>query len=113
MTQWTIHPIYFTHALKYVYRNPVKEEIALTAFDYPYSSLREIFGFTKPSIPLMMPLGSIRNQIPSNLWDFKNWIETPHSLEESEAIKKALRRKQFKLPLRRSTRRLFPIEHQI
>lgn len=113
--RWSLinSPIYFAHALKYVYRNPVKAGISRTAAEYPYSTLGQIFGNSKPSIPLATPFDPIGNQLPDNPWDFSNWIETSHSLEESDAIRRALRRKEFQLPVHKSTRKTLAIEHRI
>ncbi len=103
------NPTYYAHALKYVYRNPVKAGLSESAEGYPYSTLRAVLGIDGPSIALANPLNSFSSDLATDLWEFKNWIESPYASEESEAIRIALRRKEFKLPLRQSNRKRLSI----
>ncbi|MGZ3697563.1 MAG: transposase [Bdellovibrionota bacterium] len=92
-------PLYFAHALKYVYRNPVKAGICERVEEYPFSTLSGQLGFSKLSIPLCYPvLDQLLTFIPEDAEDLLEWLNRPYRKEHSESIRKALHKCQFKIP---------------
>jgi putative transposase len=88
--------LYFAHALKYVYRNPVRAGVCVRAEEYPFSSLAGVLGFRPLSFPLFFPFGCEGFlKIPSELDDLLLWLNQPFRKEQQLAIQKALRRTQF------------------
>lgn len=86
---------YYWNAVKYVFRNPVKAGICSSVKNYEYSSLNK---FTK----------SLSDQIPSYLVTPHlpiEWIDEDFSKEHYEAVKKALRRREFSLPVHQTNGR--------
>jgi putative transposase len=81
---------YYWNVTKYVFRNPVKSGICKSVNDYQFSSLNQ------PSFPWQMT--DFFNE-PNRLIELNDeWLNEPFFNEEEEAIKKALRRREFKLP---------------
>ena len=92
-------PIYFSHALKYVYRNPVKAEICTQVEDYRFSTLQGLLGESPLPFPIHFPFGKSEFVlIPSEIETFLGWSNTPFKKEHDEAIQKALKRKMFEPP---------------
>ncbi len=87
---------YFSHVLKYVYRNPVRANLCEKVEDYPYSTLRGLVG----AAHLPVPIHYTRSELELFLPAFEGqqqllWLNTPFSTEVEEQIKKGLRRKLF------------------
>jgi putative transposase len=89
---------YYWNATKYIFRNPVRAGITGSVFDYSFSSLNrdankfnmcDWFRADRPSIELDA-----------------GWLEEPFLKEQEEGLKKALRRREFKLPADKSGREL-------
>lgn len=90
---------YFLNCYKYVYFNPVKAKASAQVESYPYSTLSALLGQTKGIIPLqedtLLFSGHIENEL--------SWLNSKPKDEDWEAIKCGLKKKQFKLPIDKST----------
>lgn len=88
---------YYSCALKYVFRNPVRAGICENVEDYPFSSLLDVsqcgLGF-----PIASPSERLLRDLPKDPQTFLRWLNTPFQSEDSERIRKGLRRRIFKLP---------------
>lgn len=91
-------PLYYLHAYKYIYLNPVRARLSDRAENYPYSTLSGLLGRRLLSIPIEQDetlFGDVRgtlqwlNQIPSE----ENWDAVSHAMYKS---KFQLRMKQQK-----------------
>jgi putative transposase len=85
-------PLYFLHAYKYVYRNPVKADLCRSVLDYPYSTLQMLLGSNHGILPNMSD-ETLFNDLEETL----KWLDQPFDHVEDESIKRALRKKEFKL----------------
>ena len=105
-------PNYFAHALKYVYRNPVKAALAQVVEDYPFSTLPSIFGNTFVAVPIARPLYGLDSYLPKadQFEEFRRWLNEPHRSGEAHAIQRALRKKEFQLSKNRKTRERIILE---
>lgn len=81
----------FSDVLKYIYRNPVKAGMVDLVEKHPYSTISNNRMIITP------PSQDIINEIPSNMLA---WLNSSSDQEKEEKIKKALRRTEFKIPLR-------------
>ncbi len=101
------NPNYFAHALKYVYRNPVKAGLAQKAEDFPFSTLASLYGDALATVPITRPTNGLDCYLPraDQLEAFRHWLNTPHKKEEALAIQRALRKKEFRLGKDRKTRK--------
>jgi putative transposase len=99
-------PNYFAHALKYVYRNPVKAGLTASVEDFPFSTLPSLLGQSVVTVPIVRPANGLDSYLPrpDQFEAFRKWLNTPHRSEEAFAIQRALRKKEFKLGLDRRTR---------
>jgi REP element-mobilizing transposase RayT len=97
---WTLikHPLHYAHTLKYVYRNPIRAGLCTRVEDYPFSSLRGLFG--QSHLPFFIkPSGtSISSLVPDIESQLLKWLNTDYRVEHYDAIHKALRRFVFELP---------------
>jgi len=84
---------YYLHAYKYFYRNPVEAKICERVQDYPYSTLHGLLGHKKLIIPVCSD-----DTLFAGVDDTLAWLNTPPEKGHSEIIRKALRRREFKLP---------------
>lgn len=85
---------YYWTAVKYIFRNPVRAGICKLVGEYFFSSLNQ------PTFPWqMMDFFNVEDKsIDLNL----DWLNEPFLIEEEQAIRKALRRREFKLPTDRN-----------
>lgn len=104
---WSVidHPLYYAHAFKYVYRNPVKADICETVGDYPLSTYSGLIGSTKLPLVLLPPLEERDLLLPQKIESLDQWLNQAHAKEEAQAIQKAMKKKLFKLPVNRKTRK--------
>lgn len=84
-------PIYFLHAYKYVYRNPLEAGLAISVESYRYSTLYSLTGQAHSIIPL---------DYDSTLFDDPaeqiRWLNTSYSSPSIKIdIKNALRKREF------------------
>jgi putative transposase len=99
--RWSLigNPIYYAHALKYVYRNPVKAGIVSGVEEYAYSTLHGALGLSKLPFPIWEPgEGAGDELLPASLYDSLSWLNRPFRTEHQDAIRKALNRKEFTFP---------------
>ena len=99
--QWSLidSPLYYAHATKYIYRNPVRAGIAKTVEEYPYSTLHGLMGHSHLSFPLYVPPNQLSSSlVPQQSEHLLRWLNTPFKVEDQEAIRKGLRRRIFELP---------------
>lgn len=85
-------PLYFLHAYKYNYRNPVAAGVTERVEDYPWSTLPILLGQRRGIIPMITD-ETLFNDINGTL----KWLNEAYSAENAEALRKALRKKQFKI----------------
>ena len=85
--------LYFSHAYKYVYRNPVTAGICGRVEEYPFSTLSGIVGQTRLAVPVFDdPFVFLRTE------ETLSWLNTAPSEQDHADVKKALRRQTFTLP---------------
>lgn len=96
--KWTLigHENYYWNSVKYVFRNPVRAKICTQVSDYPFSSLnRTATDFEWDMVDVF---AGREKKVELDL----NWLDEPFAKEKEEAIKKGLRRREFKLPTDKS-----------
>ena len=87
---------YFAHALKYVYRNPVKARLATHVERYPYSSLYALLGARALPFPVHFPFGRPEYLVvPNEPGELVRWLNRPFRPDDERAIKAALRKTRF------------------
>lgn len=97
---------YFTQAYKYVYRNPVKANLCSSVEDYEFSTLHGLLGLSHLPFPIHLPrLGCGKFLHDQTHADFLKWLNSPMQKELDEAIRRGLKRTEFKIPKNQSTRR--------
>ena len=87
-------PVYYGHALKYVYRNPVRAGICELAEDYNYSTLPGILGEQALRFPIHYPFQML-SCVPDDFDDLCIWLNKPFKIEHQSAIQKGLRHSLF------------------
>lgn len=99
-------PLYYAHALKYVYRNPVEAGMCERVEDHPYSSLHGLTGQSPLLFPALTEAIEVYggSYVPEDWERMMSWLNERYEDEDSEVIRKALRRKKFELPKVRSSR---------
>jgi putative transposase len=96
---------YFGHALKYVYRNPVKAKLSQFVEDYPYSTLRGLLGYSALPFPIHFTRTPMDLSLPIFETDpFLSWLNKPFPIESEDRIRKGLKRRIFDRPIDRKTR---------
>ena len=98
---WTLvdSPTYFSHALKYVYRNPVKAGICSRVEGFEFSTLQGLLCVQHLPFPIYFPFEKQSfDRIPNDYEEMKNWLNVPFRAEHDTAISKALRRTRFEPP---------------
>jgi REP element-mobilizing transposase RayT len=94
---------HFLNTYKYVYANPLVAKMCLRAEDYPYSTLNGLLGRSHLIIPVEEDL-----TLFSDFTGTLDWINRPPDPNNWEAMRKAIRRKEFTLP--KINRKLHPLE---
>lgn len=88
------NPLYYLHAYKYLYRNPVKAGMCKRVEDYPFSSLPGLLGETWLDIP-------ISEDENWGMWLSREstlrWLNSTPTEEHWEEVRKALMRRVFSL----------------
>jgi putative transposase len=90
--------LYFDHAYKYVYRNPVKAGLARRCEEYPFSTLHGLLGQGRLTVPVIEDVRLFRATPERTL----EWINTSPTIENDEALQRALQRKVLKIPANRT-----------
>lgn len=94
---------YYLNAYKYLYHNPIKAGICDSVLDYPYSSLQGLLGNQRQSFPIIEDM-TLFSGVDSTL----RWLNKKPNEDNWEAVRKALRKRTFKLP--KLNQRLHPLE---
>lgn len=83
---------YYSHAYKYIYRNPVEAGICNNVLDYKYSTLNQLLGKNKLFIPVEY------DEILFDEFDTTiKWLNEKPSQEHYLLIKNALKKSEFKI----------------
>jgi len=90
-------PLYYAHALKYIYRNPVRAGICQKVETYAYSSLQGVLHRSRLPFPVTT---GVKEQfghdlVPEKTCELVTWLNQSLKNEDNEWIRKALRRKTF------------------
>jgi REP element-mobilizing transposase RayT len=96
-------PHYFLNVYKYFYRNPVEAKIVERVEEYPFSTLNGLLGQRQLIIPVVHD-----DTLFSDVEETLRWLNHAPSPDNREAMKAALKRKEFKLP--RSRGKAHPLE---
>jgi putative transposase len=104
---------YFGHALKYVYRNPVKARLCGNVEDSPYSTLHGLLGKSTLPFPIHYTRVGMELALPTlDSYDQLTWLNKPFPTEAEHLIRKRLRRKVFDTIIDRKTHRPYEaLEH--
>ncbi|MFS4458759.1 transposase [Bdellovibrio sp. HCB2-146] len=87
-------PHYYSHAYKYLYRNPVEAGLCERVEDYEYSSLQGLLGKRW----LDVPISEDENWANfASREETLEWLNASPKKEHWEEVRKALRRSEFKL----------------
>lgn len=88
-------PLYYLHAYKYVYRNPVEAGLCQRVEDYPFSTLKGLIGCAPIAVPILDDLNWTTAE--SKLETLK-WLNTRPDKECWGEVQNALKKGVFKLP---------------
>lgn len=107
---WTIisNSIYYQHAYKYIYRNPVHAGLCERVEEYPFSTLRGLLGKEHLTIPAIDNLSLIQD-CPRQL----EWLNNDYIEEYRLSIQTALKHNQFSFPANEADGRAHPLENLI
>lgn len=98
---------YFGHALKYVYRNPVRAKLCARVQEYPFSTLQGLLGYAHLPFPLFLTRANLELALPSmEASEQLAWLNRPFPSEAETLIRQGLRKKLFEAIMDRKTRRL-------
>ncbi len=96
---------YYGHALKYVYRNPVKAGLCQKVEDYPFSTLNGLLGRSHLPFPVFSPRLPLDISLPTaEPGEQLPWLNTPFPSEAEAVIQRGLRRRNFSVIMDRRTR---------
>jgi len=96
---------YFGHALKYVYRNPVRANLCPRVQDYRYSTIHGLVGQSHLPFPIHLTRSGLEINLPSvEAHEQLDWLNSPFSAEVENLIQKGLKRKLFQAVIDRKTR---------
>jgi putative transposase len=91
--------LYFAHAFKYVYRNPVRARICEAVEQYPYSTLYGQLGKARLSFPLYYPFGLDHYpKLPAELDRLVEWLNCAPKPQHDEDVRTALKKSIFEAP---------------
>lgn len=97
---------YFGHALKYVYRNPVRGNLCQKVEDYPFSSLIGLIGDAHLPFPLYYSRCCFDVGLPlDHVTSLLDWLNRPFPQEAEKLIKQGLQRRIFEKVIQRKDRR--------
>ena len=105
---------YFGHALKYVYRNPVRAKLCQRVEDYSCSTLHGLLGNSRLHFPLYLTRVGMELALPSaEASEQIEWMNNPFTTEAETLIQKGLRKKVFDTIIDRKTRKPFEPLNQL
>ncbi|MFM8314677.1 MAG: transposase [Deltaproteobacteria bacterium] len=96
--------VYFAHAYKYIYRNPVRAHLTTSVDKFPFSTLQWVLGIEPYRFPLYDLNTSFSEKVPLNLSERLGWLNCSPPSEHDLLIRKALRRVEFSFPQDRNCR---------
>jgi putative transposase len=100
---------YYGHALKYVYRNPVRAKLCENVEDYRYSSLNGLLGTSHLPFPVSLTRVGMEIALPAiDSHQQLSWLNKPFPKEAETLIQRGLRKRLFDTIMDRKDRR--PIE---
>ncbi|MGZ3772841.1 MAG: transposase [Bdellovibrio sp.] len=90
-------PLYYLHAYKYLYRNPVSARVCKKVEDYPFSTLQALLGNSRVEVPVLddWNWGSLDVREETLIW-----LNTAPNKEDLDNVRKALRKGTFEIPKR-------------
>jgi putative transposase len=101
---------YYRHAIKYVYRNPVKAGLCERVEEYPYSTLRGLLGSSQLPFPIFHTRMGMELSLPSSeTSDLLPWLNKPFPKEAELLIRKGLRKRIFLEMKNRETRKPYEL----
>ncbi len=86
---WTSSSYALTY--KYVMRNPLKAGICSRVEKYPFSSINL-------ALPIADRIGDLARQVPKDNDQRLRWLNRPTQSETDDVVRRALRRREFKIP---------------
>lgn len=105
---------YFGHALKYVYRNPVRAGLCRLVEQYPYSTLHGLLGESHLAFPIHFTRVGMELNLPiSDFSEFIGWLNRPFPAEAEKLLRKNLWKPVFGELLCRKTRRPMELLEQL
>mgnify|MGYP003393544848 CR=1 FL=1 len=105
---------YFEHTYKYVYRNPISAGLCTAVENYDFSTLRGLIGNDRLTIPVDDDclLFDKADSAISSIHYCLGWLNTPPDQENHDAVRRALRNPDFRLPKQKSSRRRHRLEQE-
>ena len=95
-------PIYYAHAFKYVYRNPVVAQMVDRVEDYPFSTFRYWRGARPTPFPLHAPPEAITRFVPVDRDASLLWLNSAYNHNQAELISRSLKRSTFAFTKRKN-----------
>ncbi|MGE0764572.1 MAG: transposase [Bdellovibrionales bacterium] len=99
---------YYLLAYKYVYRNPVKARLCSRVEEYPFSTLHGLLGFRRMIVPVVED-----TTLFLDVEGCLEWLNSAPKDQDLEAVRLALRKSEFSLPNKRSSRAPSALESQL
>jgi putative transposase len=101
---------YFGHALKYVYRNPVRAGILNSVEKYEFSTARGLFGEGVLPFPIHFTRIGLEINLPdaNNPMSWLDWLNRPFPIETEKLIQKSIRKREIKELINPTNRRPYP-----
>jgi len=101
--------LYYQHAYKYVYRNPVEAGICGRVEKYPFSTLRGLLGMAHLPFPAFDNMNLIQNP-----GEKLKWLNEPYPTSDFlEDIRLALRHSEFEFHADSSSREKSPLAREL
>jgi putative transposase len=98
---------YFGHALKYLYRNPIRAGLCEKVEEYEFSTASGLLGQTHLPFPIHFTRIGLEINLPdpeiSDAWI--EWLNRPFTKEAEELIQRSLKKRKLKELINRNTRR--------
>ena len=98
---------YYSHAYKYIYRNPVEAGLTYCVLEYPYSTLNRMVRKGELFVPV-----EYDNILFDNYESTLTWLNEAPSAEHYQIVKNALKKSEFKLPKDMDSKRLHVLENE-
>jgi putative transposase len=99
---------YYGHALKYVYRNPVRAKLCASVEDYRFSTVQGLIGNAHLPFAIHLTRVEMEFSLPSTeILEQLEWLNKPFPIEADYLIQKGLRKKLFGFVADRKTHPLY------